>query len=106
MPVTEEVDHSTRISGQNVFGQFYCALAYFHLDRLAEAERNALAAVDAVCLPKTMSVQLSSAKIQSRHRIDHFEEPTSPGLDPDIAGVPRAVATLLAGPRCAVFDAM
>jgi hypothetical protein len=38
---------------------------------------------------------LSSAKIQSRHRIDHFEEPTLPGLGPDIAGVPRAVATLL-----------
>jgi hypothetical protein len=24
--------------------------------------------------------ELCSAKIQSRHRIDHFEEPTSPGL--------------------------
>jgi hypothetical protein len=43
----------------------------------------------------TTTGDLCSAKIQLRHRIDHFGEPTSPGLSPDIAGVPRAVATLL-----------
>ena len=37
---------------------------------------------------------LCSSKIQSRHRIVHFEEPTSLGLDRDIGGFHCAVATL------------
>jgi hypothetical protein len=36
---------------------------------------------------KENSRPVSSAKIQSRHRIDHFEEPTSLGLDRDIGGL-------------------
>ena len=38
---------------------------------------------------------LCSAKIQPRHRIADFEEPPWRGLDRDIDGFHRAVATLL-----------
>jgi tetratricopeptide (TPR) repeat protein len=63
----ESLDHADRAIQiapvQNVFGQFYCALAYFHLNRLAEAERDALAAVEADPSNRVPEVHILLAQI-------------------------------------------
>lgn len=44
----DQADRALKLEpAQNVFGNFYCAMAHFHLNHLPAAEKNALEAIDA-----------------------------------------------------------
>ncbi len=68
----DALDHADRAiliaPVQNVFGQYYCALSYFHLNRLSDAEHTALLTADSDRTHRVPEVHLLLAQIYGQKR--------------------------------------